>query len=96
MTQEATPAPPIKHYFVDEAGDPTLFDARGRVIAGTEGCSSHFILGVLSAVDPMALNQRVSELHAAGASNGFCRSCSVPTARFKKEKSRGKAALLCK
>jgi hypothetical protein len=71
VTQEATPAPPIKHYFVDEAGDPTLFDARGRVIAGTEGCSSHFILGVLSAVDPMGLNQRVWELHAAVLADPF-------------------------
>jgi len=65
MTDEAATPADIKHYFVDEAGDPTLFDARGRVIAGTEGCSSHFILGVLSATDLVGLNQRLSDLHAA-------------------------------
>ena len=29
----------VLHYFVDEAGDPVLFDRRGRVRAGTPGCS---------------------------------------------------------
>ena len=24
-----------RHYFVDEAGDPILFDAKGRVLPGT-------------------------------------------------------------
>jgi len=26
------------HYFVDEAGDPTLFNRRGRIIIGDSGC----------------------------------------------------------
>jgi hypothetical protein len=26
-----------KQYFVDEAGDPTLFGARGKVLVGSEG-----------------------------------------------------------
>jgi hypothetical protein len=26
-----------KHYFVDEAGDPTLFGARGKVLVGIPG-----------------------------------------------------------
>jgi|GEM_PF-4186931 hypothetical protein len=29
----------IKYYYVDEAGDGTIFDAKGRVIIGNEGCS---------------------------------------------------------
>jgi hypothetical protein len=37
----------IKRYFVDESGDPTLFGRRGKIIVGEEGCSTHFILGVL-------------------------------------------------
>jgi hypothetical protein len=45
----------IRHYFVDEAGDPTLFDRRGRLIVGTEGCSQFFILGKLAASDPESL-----------------------------------------
>ena len=63
MTQ-ATPSPSsTKHYFVDEAGDPTIFDSKGHVIAGNEGCSSHFILGVLDVADPVGLNERLAHLH---------------------------------
>ena len=47
--------PGRRHYFVDEAGDPTLFDARGRVLVGQEGCSRYFMLGVLDVADPVAL-----------------------------------------
>ena len=38
------------NYFVDEAGDPTPFGARGQVLVGTEGCSRHFMPGVFHAV----------------------------------------------
>jgi hypothetical protein len=53
----------IRHYFVDEAGDPTLFDRDGRVIAGTQGCSSHFVLGALDVIDPAGLSERLGALH---------------------------------
>ena len=58
---EQTPQMP-KHYFVDESGDGTLFDRKGRVIAGVEGCSSHFALGVLDVSDPIGLEQRLNQL----------------------------------
>ncbi len=29
------------HYFVDEAGDPTLFNRKGQLIIGNEGCSRY-------------------------------------------------------
>jgi hypothetical protein len=63
MTNASSPSAAIKHYFVDEAGDGTLFDRRGRVIAGQPGCSSHFILGVLNVSDPAGLSARISDLH---------------------------------
>lgn len=62
MTEVQRPAS-IKYYFVDEAGDGSLFDRKGRIIAGREGCSSHFILGVLDVVDPVGLQNRLSDLH---------------------------------
>ena len=40
-------APSTRHYFVDEAGDGTLFDGKGRVLIGSEGCSRFFILGLV-------------------------------------------------
>lgn len=47
--------PPRRFYFVDEAGDPTLFSARGQVLVGSEGCSRCFMLGVLDVADPAVL-----------------------------------------
>ncbi len=54
-----------RHYFVDEAGDTTLFDAMGQVIAGTEGCSSYFLLGVLDIADPDALGSELFALRTS-------------------------------
>ncbi|MBN1364944.1 MAG: DUF3800 domain-containing protein [Syntrophaceae bacterium] len=45
----------IIHYYVDEAGDPTIFDAKGRVIIGKEGCSKFFMLGLLAVANPDSL-----------------------------------------
>jgi hypothetical protein len=32
-------------YCVDEAGDPTIWGRRGRLLIGSEGCSNYLILG---------------------------------------------------
>ena len=55
---------PTIHYFVDEAGDPTLFDNKGRIIVGEPGCSSYFILGRLEVNDPVALTTVMEKLRA--------------------------------
>lgn len=52
------------HFFVDEAGDPTLFDAKGRILVGAEGCSKTFILGKLDVADPAALHAALERLRA--------------------------------
>jgi hypothetical protein len=52
----------MRTYYVDEAGDGTLFDAKGRVIAGAEGCSNYFILGMLDIAAPEALAQEMEVL----------------------------------
>lgn len=49
-------------YFVDEAGDGTLFDKKGKVIIGKEGCSRFFVLGLLDASDPVALDKDMREM----------------------------------
>lgn len=48
------------HYFVDEAGDPTLFNRRKQIVVGIDGCSKFFMLGLLDAAAPEKLG---SELH---------------------------------
>ena len=51
-----------RNYFVDEAGDATIFDGKGRVLIGEQGCSRYFILGVLDILDPALLQQEMEEL----------------------------------
>lgn len=62
MVKAATGTPKICHYFVDEAGDSILFDRRGRVVIGDEGCSTFFILGLLEISDPVALSEQLRAL----------------------------------
>lgn len=50
------------HYFVDEAGDGTLFNSSGKVIIGNEGCSKSFILGVLEVANPIVLRTSLESL----------------------------------
>lgn len=52
----------VLHYFVDEAGDPTLFNAKGRVIVGDEGCSRFFMLGKLEIEEPKVLSAQLTAL----------------------------------
>ena len=54
----------IRHYFIDEGGDGTLFSKRGKVLIGTEGCSRFFILGLLEVPDPATLQRRFDDLRA--------------------------------
>ncbi|MBU0510184.1 MAG: DUF3800 domain-containing protein, partial [Chloroflexi bacterium] len=53
-----------RNYFVDEAGDGTLFSRRGRVIIGKPGCSRFFILGLLDIPNPERLSQDFENLRA--------------------------------
>lgn len=54
----------VVNYFVDEAGDPTLFDARGKILVGTEGCSSYFLLGKVDVDNPERLAGELDALRA--------------------------------
>ena len=51
-----------RRYFVDEAGDGTLFSKKGRVIIGDSGCSRFFILGVLDIENPDSLSANLTKL----------------------------------
>lgn len=54
----------VRHYFVDEAGDSTLFNRRGKVIVGTPGCSRFFILGLLEVPDPIRMKADLEKLRS--------------------------------
>ncbi len=49
----------LSNYFVDEAGDLTLFSKNGKIIVGSEGVSKTFMVGVASIPEP---NQVKTEL----------------------------------
>jgi hypothetical protein len=52
LSGSADDNPDVCHLFVDEAGVPEIFDRKGRVIIGKEGCSLYFMLGMLEVNDP--------------------------------------------
>ena len=64
----------IRHYFVDEGGDGTLFSRKGKVLVGTEGCSRFFILGLLDVPNPSALKDRFDTLRAQLMSDSYFKS----------------------
>src|SRR5579862_8469672 len=54
-----------KHFFIDEAGDPNLFDKHHkRVIVGTTGCSRYLILGMLDVPNPDHLSVEMEALRS--------------------------------
>ncbi len=52
MSELENPIPQFRHYFVDEAGDPSLFKKHGKSIVGQDGCSKYFILGMADVEEP--------------------------------------------
>ncbi len=49
-------------YYVDEAGDSTLFSRKGKILVGSEGCSSFFILGLLEVGNAASLHSELESL----------------------------------
>lgn len=76
------------HLFVDEAGTPDIFDAKGRNNVGKEGCSHFFFLGMLEVDDPVMLAEALRTLREQLIADPYF--ASVPS--FKPE--RKKTALL--
>ena len=89
-----TPEPPDEpsrvdvHYFIDEAGTPTLFGRRGRVLVGDEGCSLYFLLGKLEVGDPAALGRDLQQLRQRLLADPYFNT--VPSMQVRE----GKTALL--
>lgn len=62
-----------KHYFVDEAGCGTIFNKHKEVIIGQEGCSSHFILGLLDIAKPDIVHAGLEEIRIGILSDPYFR-----------------------
>lgn len=52
----------VRHYYVDEAGDPVLFNAKGKVIVGEQGCSRFFLVGKVEVAEPDRLADALNGL----------------------------------
>jgi len=57
-----TPENIVNHYYVDEAGDLTLFDKKGKIIIGNEGVSKCFIVGFAYLPDPDSAEEQLNIL----------------------------------
>ena len=60
-----------RYYFVDEAGDLTLFNKKGKVIIGQEGCSKYFILGIAQLNNPHETRVKINELRNVILSDAY-------------------------
>ena len=54
--------PTIRHYFVDEAGDPVLFNRKKQLAVGNAGCSRYFILGKVDIEQPSVVAKELDAL----------------------------------
>ncbi len=52
MAEETGQQSSQRYYFVDEAGDPILFNRQKETVVGKEGSSTYFILGLLDIAAP--------------------------------------------
>ena len=64
LPPEPAPSMPAEtiQLFVDEAGDPTLFNAAGDVIVNTNGCSRFFMMGKVEVDHPTLVAQQLTAL----------------------------------
>ena len=52
----------IHHYYVDEAGDLTFFDKKGKLIVGQNGVSKVFLVGVVRLLKPKLAHEYLEGL----------------------------------
>lgn len=72
-------------FFVDEAGDLTLFDARGRTIVGHEGVSHTFLVGAVELSAPSEVEAQLTELRVRLLADPYFRG--VPSMQEKARKT---------
>jgi hypothetical protein len=56
------PGRPTKHFFVDETGDLTLFDKKGRSLISRGGVSEYFMIGMIDLPDPYEAHPKLEDL----------------------------------
>ncbi len=75
----------VRNYFIDEAGNGELFDKKGRVVVGTEGCSRFFMMGLLDVAQPDRLALDMEKLRIALLSDPYFKG--VPSMQVHERKT---------
>jgi hypothetical protein len=75
----------VNNYYVDEAGDLTLFNKRGHVIVGREGISKVFMVGVAYLPDPRLAHLKLEKLRKDLLADPYFRN--VPSMQPKTKKT---------
>ncbi len=75
----------IKHYFVDEAGDLTFFDRKGRIIVGNGKVPRCVMVGLVDLPDPIVAHERLEKLRRALMAEPFF--SGVPSMRPEAKKT---------
>jgi len=65
------------YFFVDESGDSTFYDAKGKLIVGTEGCSPILILGFVETEKPQDVRRAVLRTQQSIVSDPYL--ASIPS-----------------
>jgi hypothetical protein len=69
----AKEVPALCQYFVDEAGDLTVFGRQGRVLVGQPGVSPAFMIGICEIPDPGAVATALADLRTAVTTDPYYR-----------------------
>jgi len=75
----------LKQYFVDETGNPEIFDKNGNLIIGEPGCSRFFMLGFLDVNDPATLRNEMRILHQKIINDPYFKT--IPSMQLKERKT---------
>jgi hypothetical protein len=75
----------VAYYFVDEAGDLTLFGRRGKNPVGTEGVSHCFMVGMARIADPRSFRDELNGLRAGLLADPYLRD--VPSMQSERKKT---------
>lgn len=64
----------VRHIFVDESGDLTLFNKHGKSMLGIEGVSNVFMLGFAEIAEPEIVRKELTELRLSLLSDPYFKS----------------------
>lgn len=75
----------INHFFVDEAGDLTLFNKKGQILVGNEGVSKCFMVGFAYIPNPVLVKSELENLRQSLLADPYFKD--VPSMQLKNKKT---------